>query len=299
MGPFYLLRDNATIASELDLVRDHDLLKRTHTYGINDPDSRAAAEGAAALFLSESEGKGTRDSVRDTTMNMVLRPNEALVWRWGHLVPVKYHGRLDIKVWGPRSGEGKVWGGQAAERICNGRWEYRPDFTREIWRKGAERADGVRTEPGELVPEDGKTGTIVWKIAQPVPVRGRQARRRGDRSEVLRLLGWNEVARGGRRPGRPVSISRTRATPATNTGSSASCRRERGSSAWPSSMTCRWLRWLCPAWCRREPAHLQRPNDRDAQGARRPRLGRAVAIPTARRAAGAAFPGAKRYDGRD
>jgi hypothetical protein len=45
MGPFYLLRDNATIASELDLVRDHDLLKRTHTNGINDPDSRSAATG--------------------------------------------------------------------------------------------------------------------------------------------------------------------------------------------------------------------------------------------------------------
>jgi hypothetical protein len=43
MGPFYLLRDNQTLASESDLVRDHDLLKRTHTYGINDPDSRAAA----------------------------------------------------------------------------------------------------------------------------------------------------------------------------------------------------------------------------------------------------------------
>jgi hypothetical protein len=172
MGPFYLLRDNATIASELDLVRDHDLLKRTHTYGINDPDSRAAAEGSAALFLSESEGKGTRDSTRDTTMNMVLRPNEALVWRWGHLVPDKYHGRLDINVWGPRSGEGKVWGGQAADRICNGRWEYRPDFTRELWRKGAEQADGVKAELGGLVSEDGKTGTIVWKMCSPYPFVG-------------------------------------------------------------------------------------------------------------------------------
>ncbi len=172
MGPFYLLRDNTTIASEQDLVRDHDLLKRTHTYGINDPDSRAAAEHAAALFLSESEGKGTRDSVRDTTMNLVLRPGEALVWRWGHLVPLKYHGRIDIKVWGPRSGEGMVWGGQAADRICNGRWEYRPDFTRDLWRKGAERVEGVAVERGALVPEAGKTGTIVWKMRSPYPFVG-------------------------------------------------------------------------------------------------------------------------------
>jgi hypothetical protein len=172
MGPFYLLRDNATIASEQDLVRDHDLVKRTHTNGVNDPDSRAAAESSAALFISDSEGKGTRDSVRDTTMNMVLRPNEAIVWRWGRLVPVKYHGRLDIGLWGPRSGDGKVWGAQAADRICNGRWEYLPDFTRELWRKGVERADGVKVESGELVPEDRKTGTVVWKMHSPYPFVG-------------------------------------------------------------------------------------------------------------------------------
>src|SRR5262249_47334111 len=138
MGPFYLLRDNRTIAGEQDLARDHDLLKRSHTGGILDPDRRAADEGSAALFVSDKEWEGNRDSVRDTTMNMVLRPNEALVWRWGHLAPVKYHGRADLKVWGPRSDAGKVWGGHALDRVCNGRWEYRPDFGKEVWRKGAE-----------------------------------------------------------------------------------------------------------------------------------------------------------------
>lgn len=172
MGPFYLLRDNKTIASELDLVRDHDLLKRTHTNGINDPDSRAAAEDYAALFLSDGEFKGTRDSVHDTTMNMVLRPNEAITWRWGRLTPLKYHGRLDIKLWGQRSDGGKTWGGHAADRICNGRWEYRPDFTRDLWRKGAERADGVKVERGAIVPEDRRSGTIVWKMRSPYPFVG-------------------------------------------------------------------------------------------------------------------------------
>jgi hypothetical protein len=105
-------------------------------------------------------------------MNMVLRPNEALVWRWGHLTPVKYHGRLDLKLWGPRSGEGKVWGAQAVDRVCNGRWEYRPDFTRKLWRKGAERADDIKEDSGELVPENGKTGTIIWKMRSPYPFVG-------------------------------------------------------------------------------------------------------------------------------
>jgi acetyl esterase/lipase len=157
MGPCFLLRDNVTIASEQDLVRDHDLLKRTHTHGILDTDSRADAEWSAALFVYEGNAAGDRNSARDTTMNMVLRPNEALVWRWGHLVPPKYHGPADIKIWGKR----------AAERICNGLWEYRPDFTKESWRRGTDKVENLRVKDGELVPEPGKTGVIIWKMRSP------------------------------------------------------------------------------------------------------------------------------------
>jgi hypothetical protein len=157
MGPFYLLRDNATVAGEQDLVRDHDLVKRTHTHGILDADGRADAEWSAALFVYEGEAGGDRNSARDTTMNMVLRPNEALVWRWGHRVPLRYHGVADIKLWGQR----------AAERVCNGLWEYRPDFTRESWRRGADTVENVRVKDGELVADAGKTGVVVWKMRSP------------------------------------------------------------------------------------------------------------------------------------
>ncbi len=157
MGPFYLLRDNVTIAGEQDLVRDHDLVKRTHTHGILDADSRAAAEWSAALFVYEGEAGGDRNSPRDTTMNMVLRSNEALVWRWGHRVPLRYHGRADLTVWGQR----------AADRVCNGLWEYRPDFARESWRNGADAVENVRAKDGELVADAGKTGVLVWKMRSP------------------------------------------------------------------------------------------------------------------------------------
>jgi Fibronectin type III domain len=157
MGPFYLLRDNVTIAGEADLVRDHDLLKRTHTHGILDPDSHADAEWSAALFLYEGEAGGDRNSARDTTMNMVLRPNEALVWRWGHRVPLKYHGRAEITVWGQR----------AAERICNGLWEYRPEFTSATWRKGAETVENVQAKDGALMADGSKAGVLVWKMRSP------------------------------------------------------------------------------------------------------------------------------------
>jgi acetyl esterase/lipase len=157
MGPFFLLRDNLTIASEQDLVRDHDLLKRAHTHGILDADSRADAEWSAALFVYEGQAGGDRNSARDTTMNMVLRPNEALTWCWGHHMPLKYHGPADIRLWGPR----------AADRICNGRWEYRPDFAGKSWRRGADSVANVRVQDGGLAPEAGKTGVIIWKMRSP------------------------------------------------------------------------------------------------------------------------------------
>lgn len=37
MATMMLMRDNHTLTSELDLVRDHDLIKRMHQYGIQFP----------------------------------------------------------------------------------------------------------------------------------------------------------------------------------------------------------------------------------------------------------------------
>jgi hypothetical protein len=189
MGPFYLLRDNRTIASEQDLVRDHDLLRRSHPFGILDPDSRAANAWEAAKFIYEGQPQGERNSVRDTVMNIVLRPNEALVWRWGHVVPLKYHGRADINLWGPRSSEGKVWGARAEERICNGQWEYRPDFTRETWRKGVEALEGVTVDGGELAADGAKAGHVTWKMRSPYVFVGGRLEVEGTGTKFS--LSWN------------------------------------------------------------------------------------------------------------
>ena len=37
MATFMLMRDNRTLANEVELVRDHDLIKRVHQYGIRVP----------------------------------------------------------------------------------------------------------------------------------------------------------------------------------------------------------------------------------------------------------------------
>src|SRR5262245_3021909 len=152
MHSMYLLRDNRTVACEQDLVRDHDLIKRSHTQGILNPDKRATDEWQASIYVFEGQPEGDRNSATGTTMNMTLRPAEAITWRWGHADPVKFHGENK-----PRY----------PNLICNGLWEYRPDFSSDLWKKGAAEIDGIRVNRGELTATDAKAGAIVWNGRSP------------------------------------------------------------------------------------------------------------------------------------
>jgi putative Ig domain-containing protein len=174
MHSMYLLRDNRTVASEQDLVRDHDLVKRSHTQGILNPDNRATDEWQASIYVFEGEPAGTRNSVTGTSMNMVLRPGEAITWRWGHADPVKYHG-------GSRP--------RYPDTICNGLWEYCPDFSRDLWKQGAAMVEGVRTSGGELTAEPGATGAVVWTIRSPYVLVGGRIEVEG--SGVKFALSWD------------------------------------------------------------------------------------------------------------
>ena len=151
MHSIYLLRDNETVAGEQDLVRDHDLIRRTHTQGILQPDRRAGDEWESSIYVFEGKVTGDRNSA-STAMNMTLRPGEAIVWRWGHLNPIKYHG----------SGRPRF-----PDRVCNGLWEYRPDFQQPSWRAGATTVESIREQDGELMAEEGKTGIVVWTMSSP------------------------------------------------------------------------------------------------------------------------------------
>jgi hypothetical protein len=74
------------------------------------------------------------------------------VWRWGQTSPVKYFGSSQHKF---------------TERICNGLWEYQPDFTGTTWRKGADSVQNIVAGDDGLRAEDGQTGEIVWTIRAP------------------------------------------------------------------------------------------------------------------------------------
>jgi hypothetical protein len=155
----YLLRDNRTVAGEQDIVRDHDLVKRTHSQGILFPDTWWSGPEMCAMYFYEGPVTGQRSGKADTTMDMVLRPGEALVWRWGQTKPLKYHGALHTTPTYPQT-------------ICNGVWEYRPELTKESWRKGATTVESIASGPQGLAAEEGRSGTVTWTMRSPYPFVG-------------------------------------------------------------------------------------------------------------------------------
>ena len=132
-----LLRDNETIASEADIVRDHDLMKRTHTYGILAGDNRKTDEFSASLCVYEGHREGEHRSHIGHTMHFTLRPREALEWRWDNI------GRLHSNWQGCKAGQ------EVMDRVCNGRMFYAPKL-----------------------PEISKQNGTVWQIRSPYVIVG-------------------------------------------------------------------------------------------------------------------------------
>jgi len=168
MATFMLMRDNRTLASELDLVRDHDLIKRVHQYGIMSRMTPLKNEDYAQYYTWEGDTTVQLDGWAWWTMGMVLRPHEAVEWRWGHETPTKYHG--DMTGYPP----------MAPDTIYNGLWEYTPDFKNDSqWRAGA-TVTNVINKDGVLTAADGAAGTIVWPMKAPYQFVGGTLAAEGD-----------------------------------------------------------------------------------------------------------------------
>src|SRR6185503_1035015 len=126
----YLLRDNATIAAEEDLVRDHDLAKRTHAYGTLIRDERWRDEFGASLFVHDGARGNQHGTHVGHTMDLTLRPGEALEWRWSHAGKHHYYG--------PSLKEG--WGDPFLARLRNGTWTYAPPLRKPSARRGVQES---------------------------------------------------------------------------------------------------------------------------------------------------------------
>ena len=176
----YLRRDNVTIASEAEVVRDHDLVKRTHTYGIDRQDSRATDEFSASLYGYEGKRKGELGGRTKHTMAYILRPGESMEWRWDHIGKQYTAGtEAPDRKW-RKDGEGDlaVWGERAYENMRNGVMRYVPNLEDSIYRKGVESEsniavvseDGIR--PAIHPFKTGQTARIIWRIASAYVIVG-------------------------------------------------------------------------------------------------------------------------------
>ncbi len=175
VGIICLLRDNETIASEADIVRDHDLMKRTHTYNLLSPDNRKTDEFSASLHWYEGERKGEHRSHIKHKMHFTLRPGESLEWRWDHVGKQYTKGTIPASGKWSKDGEGELltgWGKTAYDNMRNGKLRYAPDLGREAGRR-PESAENVRWTESGAVPSDGtKPAQVVWKIASPYVIVG-------------------------------------------------------------------------------------------------------------------------------
>ncbi|MBM4040233.1 MAG: hypothetical protein FJ290_17140 [Planctomycetes bacterium] len=177
-----LLRDNRAIASEAEVVRDHDLMKRTHTYSIGAGENPLTDQFSASLYGYEGERKpGFRNSTSHT-MFFTLRPGESLEWRWDH-VGKEYSAGADIepgKRWS-RDGEGQLrsgWGETAHDNLRNGKWLYRPPLDKALYRRGIVAEENVACsaddglKPNLRPKQPGQPAKVAWKIGSPYVIVG-------------------------------------------------------------------------------------------------------------------------------
>ncbi|MFV1964939.1 MAG: hypothetical protein ACC628_05920 [Pirellulaceae bacterium] len=168
-----LLRDNQTIASGEDIVRDHDLVKRTHTYGIGQGDARHSDEFSASLYSYEGERGSEFGQASNHSMDLVLRPGESLELRWDH-IGKQYTAGVALKKGQKRKdGLGDLLAGlgtTAYDNMRNGKLRYRPDLAKAWARHGAVNSENTDWDQhaGQLRPIDAaQPAKITWHFRSP------------------------------------------------------------------------------------------------------------------------------------
>ena len=173
-------RDNRTIASCEEIVRDHDLVKRTHTYGILRRDSRQTDEFSASLYSYQGKREGDWGENTTHTMDLTLRPRESIELRWDHVGKEYSAGTPTAAGEKAHDGNGTLirWGPTAYNKICNGKLLYRPDLAQPIAKKGADEIDNGRfdTVSASIKPARATApATVTWQMASPWVIVGGRA----------------------------------------------------------------------------------------------------------------------------
>ena len=143
-----LMRDNRTVAGEAEISRDHDLMKRSHAYGILRAEDRRTNEFSASLFCYLGPRSGGRPYIGGHRMEITLRPGEGLRWEWADRG--RYHGL-----------------GDRPPRLANGRLHYRPwlDSGFARWTESSSNLEGGGG--GLRVLDPGEEASVVYRLRSP------------------------------------------------------------------------------------------------------------------------------------
>ncbi len=144
-----LMRDNRTVAGEAEISRDHDLMKRSHAYGILRAEDRRTNEFSAALFCYLGPRSGGRPYIGGHRMEITLRPGEGLRWEWADRG--RYHGLSD----------------KPPPRLANGRLHYRPRLDAAFGRWTEASANLGGGDDGLRVRDPQEEGSVVYRLRSP------------------------------------------------------------------------------------------------------------------------------------
>jgi len=159
--------DHRTLASSTDIAHDHDLMKRTHAYGILRPDNPKTNAWTAGIFCNEKIPDCDRDRFTKHVMQMTLRPGESLDYRWDH-VGKQYTGDDGSVAWLPK----------LYSKLCNGKLRYRPDLASPVAERGAVEKENVAfdTAAAAIRSESGERPAIItWRFGCPYMMVGGRA----------------------------------------------------------------------------------------------------------------------------
>lgn len=165
-----LKRDNRTIASEEEVVRDHDLMKRTHTYSILAGESRQTDEFSASLYGHEGKREGDWGTYARHAMDLVLRPGESIELRWDHVGKQYTAGTVPKQGEPAHDGLGDLrtgFGEAAYDNLRNGKIRYWPPLDGP---GGTDALENVTFDaPSKTVkPTDpSKPAIVTWRLASP------------------------------------------------------------------------------------------------------------------------------------
>jgi len=167
-----LKRDNKTIASCSDVVRGHDLVRRTHTYGIGRREGRKTDEFSASLYVYEGKRKGDWGTNTRHSMALTLRPGESIEFRCDHIGKEYTAGAAPKKGQRPRDGIGGLarWGKTAYDNLRNGKLRYQPDLASSPARRGTDKVENARFDPASAAiraVDNKKPAIVTWGFASP------------------------------------------------------------------------------------------------------------------------------------